>query len=70
MTWEKEEKTMKHRIKNPAACSSDRSALQLYADDRMTKTKEKNTIPKDASLICEETVSPNKDYITDEKKTW
>ena len=33
----------------------------------MTKTKEKNTIPKDASLICEETVSPNKDYITDEK---
>ena len=29
--------------------------------------KEKNTIPKDASLICEETVSPNKHYITDEK---
>ena len=52
--------------KNPAACSSDRSTLQLYADDR-TKKKENNTIPKDASLICEETVSPNKDYITDEK---
>ena len=33
----------------------------------MTKKKENNTIPKDASLICEETVSPNKDYITDEK---
>ena len=33
----------------------------------MTKTKEKNTIPKNASLICEETVSPNKNYITDEK---
>lgn len=33
----------------------------------MTKSKEKTTIPKDASLIHEETVSPNKDYITDEK---
>ena len=33
----------------------------------MTKKKENNTILKDASLICEETVSPNKDYITDEK---
>ena len=33
----------------------------------MTKKKENNTIPKDASPICEETVSPNKDYITDEK---
>ena len=34
----------------------------------MTKKKENNTIPKDASLICEENRIADKDYITDEKR--
>ncbi len=34
MTWEKEEKTMKHRIKILLLAGYNSSALQLYADDR------------------------------------
>ena len=67
MTWEKEEKTMKHRIKILLLAVLIAALCNCMLMIGMTKTKEKNTIPKDASLICEETVSPNKDYITDEK---
>ena len=64
---EKEEKTMKHRIKILLLAVLIAALCNCMLMIGMTKTKEKNTIPKDASLICEETVSPNKDYITDEK---
>ena len=67
MTWEKEEKTMKPRIKILLLAVLIAALCNCMLMIGMTKTKEKNTIPKDASLICEETVSPNKDYITDEK---
>ena len=67
MTWEKEEKTMKHRIKILLLAVLIAALCNCMLMIGMTKKKENNTIPKDASLICEETVSPNKDYITDEK---
>ena len=67
MTWKKEEKTMKHRIKILLLAVLIAALCNCMLMIGMTKTKEKNTIPKDASLICEETVSPNKDYITEEK---
>ena len=67
MTWEKEEKTMKPRIKILLLAVLIAALCNCMLMIGMTKTQEKNTIPKDASLICEETVSPNKDYITDEK---
>ena len=59
--------TMKHRIKILLLAVLIAALCNCMLMIGMTKTKEKNTIPKDASLICEETVSPNKDYITDEK---
>ena len=58
---------MKHRIKILLLAVLIAALCNCMLMIGMTKTKEKNTIPKDASLICEETVSPNKDYITDEK---
>ena len=67
MTWEKEEKTMKHRIKILLLAVLIAALCNCMLMIGMTKKKENNTILKDASLICEETVSPNKDYITDEK---
>ena len=67
MTWEKEEKTMKPRIKILLLAVLIAALCNGMLMIGMTKKKENNTIPKDASLICEETVSPNKDYITDEK---
>lgn len=67
MTWEKEEKTMKPRIKILLLAILIAALCNCMLMIGMTKKKENNTIPKDASLICEETVSPNKDYITDEK---
>ena len=67
MTWEKEEKTMKPRIKILLLAVLIAALCNCMLMIGMTKKKENNTIPKDASLICEETVSPNKDYITDEK---
>ena len=67
MTWEKEEKTMKPRIKILLLAVLVAALCNCMLMIGMTKKKENNTIPKDASLICEETVSPNKDYITDEK---
>ena len=69
MTWEKEEKTMKPRIKILLLAVLIAALCNCMLMIGMTKKKENNTIPKDASLICEETVSPNKDYITDEKRT-
>mgnify|MGYP000671186777 CR=1 FL=1 len=63
----KEEKTMKHRIKILLLAVLIAALCNCMLMIGMTKKKENNTIPKDASLICEETVSPNKDYITDEK---
>lgn len=58
---------MKHRIKILLLAVLIAALCNCMLMIGMTKTKEKNTIPKDASLICEETVSPNKDYIADEK---
>ena len=55
---------MKHRIKILLLAVLIAALCNCMLMIGMTKTKEKNTIPKDASLICEETVSPNKDYIT------
>ena len=67
MTWEKEEKTMKHRIKILLLAVLIAALCKCKLMNEMTKTIEKNTIPKDESLLSGETVSPNKDYITDEK---
>ena len=53
---------MKHRIKILLLAVLIAALCNCMLMIGMTKTKEKNTIP-----ICEATVSPNKDYITDEK---
>ena len=66
MTWEKEEKTMKHRIKLLLLAVLIAALCNCMLMIGMTKTKEKNTITKHASLLCEDTVSTNIDYITDE----
>ena len=55
MTWEKEEKTMKHRIKILLLAVLIAALCNCMLMIGMTKKKENNTIPKDASLICEET---------------
>ena len=48
MTWEKEEKTMKHRIKILLLAVLIAALCNCMLMIGMTKTKEKNTIPKDA----------------------
>ncbi len=63
----KEEKTVKPRVKIFLIAVLIAALCNCMLLIGMTKTKEKTTIPKDASLIHEENVSPNKDYITDEK---
>ena len=50
MTWEKEEKTMKHRIKILLLAVLIAALCNCMLMIGMTKTKEKNTIPKDADL--------------------
>ena len=52
MTWEKEEKTMKPRIKILLLAVLIAALCNCMLMIGMTKKKENNTIPKDASLIC------------------